>query len=70
MRKWAIGLAAAVSLVLAAPAHAQPAPAEAEERRSGLEGEAWGYLSIPILIVVIAILGFALGLDEEEPTSP
>jgi hypothetical protein len=39
------------------------------EPRSGLEGEAIGYLSIPILLVLILVIGVALGGDEEESAS-
>jgi hypothetical protein len=64
----------------AAPLAAQPTPAPApvpapadgepgEQRRGG--GEVWGYLAVPILAVLVALIGFALGEDEEDtPLSP
>jgi hypothetical protein len=49
-----------------------PAPADGEpgeQRRGG--GEVWGYLALPLLAVLVALIGFALGEDEEDtPLSP
>jgi hypothetical protein len=66
-------IAAAAAICLAAsPVAAQqappPAPANDEQPRRGkLEGEVWGYLALPILLVLTAVIGFAIGGDEEEP---
>jgi lipopolysaccharide export LptBFGC system permease protein LptF len=64
---------AALSLT-AAPVAAQPPQAtetqqEAEDRDGGLEGELWGYLALPALIVVILLIAVAMG-EEEDSVSP
>jgi len=60
----------------AAPLAAQPdeaaaPPAEEQSESRGLEGEVLGYLALPVLAVLVAAIGFALGGgNEEQPASP
>lgn len=68
---------AAWSVAAASPIAAQPsavpvqAQAEMREEEEGLEGEVWGYLALPILLVLTALIGFAIGGDDEAaPASP
>lgn len=69
--KWTILAAAAFSLTTA-PVSAQtapPAPPSDEGQRSGMEGEATGYLAVAGLLVLTIIVGFLLG-GGETPESP
>jgi hypothetical protein len=62
------GLAAAVAAgALATGAIGQP-PAPEQAGRRGLEGEALGYLAVPVLLVLT--LGAGLLVGGEEPDSP
>jgi hypothetical protein len=61
--------AAAATCLAASPVAAQQAPApaiEGQAQHGRLEGEVLGYLALPILLVLTAVIGFAIGGDEEE----
>ena len=66
----AAALAASPALAQETPPPAQPERAE----RRGLEGEAIGYLAVPVLLVVVLLIGIVLGVDsdpiDDKPTSP
>jgi hypothetical protein len=62
----ALSLAAAPAIAQA-PDAPEPAP---EQRRRGLEGEAIGYLAVPVLLVLTIVAGLLVGGGDEEPESP
>jgi hypothetical protein len=72
MRTLIAAAAAALSLA-AAPVAAQPDPSSGPERQEeardgNMKGELWGYLALPVLIVIILLIAVAAG--DEEPKSP
>jgi hypothetical protein len=64
----AVSLAAAPAVAAQAP-EPPPPPAEARDPPR-LEGEAIGYLAVPVLLVLVVIVGLLVGGGGEEPDSP
>lgn len=65
----ALSVAAAPAAAQSSPAP-EPEPSPAPEERPNLEGEAIGYLAVPVLLVLTIIVGLLIGGGDEEPESP